>query len=310
MPKRILATADIGGTNGRFAIFASTGAILDLVSEQWIPTANLTRTQDLLNAFKDSFNIDLKDLGAIVIGVAGPVSGHYGRLANADLEINLAEANVDCPARLINDFEAQAWSCLAPCGQNAPLVAGSDKGQGVRTVIGAGTGLGVATLIPEVSGWRAIPSEGGHMAFPFIGKDEQDFHKFLCDRLNLKFARGDDTITGRGLVLLHEFLTGEKLVAQEIGASALGKDTPTLQWYSRLYARACRNWMLVTLCTGGMWIAGGIAAQNPYTVQNKYFLDELYNAPEDYLSSIPLRLIENKSSGLWGAAYLADVLSS
>ncbi len=34
-------------------------------------------------------------------------------------------------------------------------------------------------------------------------------------------------------------------------------------------------------------------------------LAELYNAPEDYLQKMPVKLIEDKDSGLWGGAWLA-----
>ncbi len=159
--------------------------------------------------------------------------------------------------------------------------------------------------MPDRTGWRALPSEAGHMNFPFLGKKEEDFHSFLCSRLDLRFARGDDTITGRGLEILHEYLTGEKITAREVGEKALQSPTPTLEWYSRFYARACRSWMLATLCNGGLWIAGGIAAQNPLTVASPFFMAELYNAPEDYLQKMPVRLIEDKDSGLWGGAWLA-----
>ena len=89
-----------------------------------------------------------------------------------------------------------------------------------------------------------------------------------------------------------------------MGARALSRDTPTLRWYSRFYARACRNWILTTLCRRGLWIAGGIASRNPLSVTSDYFLEELYTTPHfaALVRSVPVYLIENKNSGLWGAA--------
>lgn len=323
MQKKLFAVADIGGTNGRFAIFADKGTGLELAAKKWVPTAQLANTEDILAAFakwesaaitsgaisyfgNGASSLDANDFAAIVIAIAGPVCEGRGCLSNACLEIDLRKADFPCLARLVNDFEVQAWASLAPCGQNARLIAGPDSDiHETKAVIGAGTGLGVAALVPDRTGWRALPSEAGHMNFPFLGKKEEDFHSFLCSRLDLRFARGDDTITGRGLEILHEYLTDEKITAREVGEKALQSPTPTLEWYSRFYARACRNWMLATLCNGGLWIAGGIAAQNPLTVASPFFMAELYNAPEDYLQKMPVRLIEDKDSGLWGGAWLA-----
>lgn len=327
MQKKLFAVADIGGTNGRFAIFAATGNGLELAAKKWVPTSRLADTKDILAAFtkwesaeispdthsyfgNGASSLDAHNFAAIVIAIAGPVGEGRGCLSNACLEIDLRRADIPCHARLVNDFEVQAWACMAPCGQNARLIAGPDSDiHETRAVIGAGTGLGVAALLPDRAGWRAIPSEAGHMNFPFVGKKEEDFHSFLCSRLDLRFARGDDTITGRGLAILHEYLTGERIGAREVGEKALQSPTPTLEWYSRFYARACRNWMLATLCNGGLWIAGGIAAQNPLTVTSPFFMAELYNAPEEYLQKMPVRLIEDKDSGLWGGAWLATQIA-
>lgn len=325
MQKKLFAVADIGGTNGRFAIFADKGEGLGLAAKKWVPTAQLANTEDILASFtkwesaeitpdahsyfqagNGASSLDAHNFAAIVIAMAGPVSEGRGCLSNACLEIDLCKADFPCQARLVNDFEVQARACLAPCGQDARLIAGPDSDiHETKAVIGAGTGLGVAALVPDGPRWRALPSEAGHMNFPFLGKKEDDFHSFLCSRLDLRFARGDDTITGRGLEILHEYLTGEKITAREVGEKALQSPTPTLEWYSRFYARACRNWMLATLCNGGLWIAGGIAAQNPLTVTSPFFIAELYNAPEEYLQKMPVRLIEDKDSGLWGGAWLA-----
>ncbi|MDR1659964.1 MAG: glucokinase, partial [Desulfovibrio sp.] len=116
---------------------------------------------------------------------------------------------------------------------------------------------------------------------------------------------GDVTLTGRGLALLHRYLTGENLSPREVSRRALRDDTPTLRWYARLYGRFCRNVVLTTLCTGGLWIAGGIAADNPLVVTGEGFAEEFFALPgfEPLLRSVPVSLMDDKNSGLWGAAY-------
>jgi len=117
-------------------------------------------------------------------------------------------------------------------------------------------------------------------------------------------------LTGHGLTLLHRFLTGAVLPPWEVAAAALTDDTPTRRWYARFYGRACRDWILTTLCRGGLYIAGGIAAQNQAVPACPEFANELYNTPHylDLLKSIPVFLNADENSGLWGAAWVGKRL--
>lgn len=315
--EKLLVAIDVGGTNCRFGLF-SAGAELELLRSVWLRSADMADTAGLLGAVPGALDVEPGELSALAVAIAGPVRGHCGYLSNGSLRICLDPGSLPetlpagLPCALINDFTAQALASLGVCGASARHVAGPQKAgpQGPRAVIGAGTGLGQALLTPCGGKWRVLPSEGGHAAFPFVGALECAFQTFLCRELGLPYARGDDVLTGRGLVLLHRFLTGEKLSAAEVGSRALGAESATLAHYSRFYARACRNLMLSSLCLGGMWIAGGIAAQNPYCLQNSHFQAELKNCPRgrELLDEIPLRLMTDRESGLWGTAEAAREL--
>ena len=176
---------------------------------------------------------------------------------------------------------------------------------GLRGIIGAGTGLGTASLIRDSHGsWLPLPAEGGHVIFPFIGKEEAAFQDFAARELGLACLSGDDVLSGRGLRLLHLFLTGERREAHEIAAEALGSETGTLRWYARFYARACRNWALSTLCTGGLFITGGIALRNPLVTECAAFREAFYEGPHrKLLERIPVRRFTDMNSGLWGSAW-------
>ncbi len=113
---------------------------------------------------------------------------------------------------------------------------------------------------------------------------------------------------GRATALVHAFLTGESLAPPEVGRRALHGNSETLHWYARFYGRACRNWVLSSLCRGGLWIAGGIAAANPLCVTHKAFA-EAYLAPgkvQAVVTQTPVYLMTNSMSGLWGAARLGS----
>lgn len=315
----IILAADIGGTNCRLGLFKLSKNRLTMDKAAWVETGSIANVAALQTAFERELDMPPDNADAVVVAIAGPVEDcARGRLSNGMLELDFAPLNKKTRRYfLLNDFMAQAYAVLSPEGEKARLITGPRKAahDGVRAVIGAGTGLGQAILVQldanttnRPGHWLAVASENGHSAFPFVNGAENDFHTFLRTRMKISYATGDVTINGRGLAILHEFLTGEKLTPAQVGGQALNQETPTLKWYSRLYARACRNWILSTMCEGGLWIAGGIAAQNPMVVGCEYFLNELYNAPYNaeqwggYLRSVPIYLLEDTNSGLWGAA--------
>ncbi|WP_308621489.1 glucokinase [uncultured Desulfovibrio sp.] len=325
---RHILAADIGGTNCRLARF-SLSPEGRFVQERavWLESASLRTTAHLLAALERELELHPSRADATVLAVAGPVDGGVcGRLTNGCLEVDVRPllASGTPPVRVINDFVAQACACLTEMGDRARLLwppgassaAPAAPARLPRAVVGAGTGLGVAALFPldmaapATDGWLVAPSEGGHAAFPFVGEEETAFHAFLRRELRLPYARGDDVLSGRGLALLHAFLTGERLAPGEVGRRALDGPTPTLRWYARFSGRACRNVMLTTLCSGGLWITGGIAVRNPLCVGCEAFFAELHDAPafDGWLRSVPVRLLEDVESGLWGAACYGRML--
>lgn len=69
--------------------------------------------------------------------------------------------------------------------------------------------------------------------------------------------------------------------------------------------------MLSTLCRGGLWIAGGVAAANPLCVTSPAFIESLYassDATRSLLQRIPVYLVTDTDSGLWGAAFAGQTL--
>jgi glucokinase len=308
---RILV-ADIGGTNCRLASFRLDNGSLALDRAVWISTKEVADTQTLLAAMFRELDTIPAMVDALVVAVAGPVAGHRGKLTNAALRVDLADAAARhgvARSLVINDFVAQAYACVTEIGQKArrvtpPAPQKQPKDTGHCGVIGAGTGLGMALLARDKRHGALTPvaSEGGHAGFPFVGEEEYAFHEFIRREKGCAFARAEDVLSGRGLALLHRYLAGESLGAREVGKRALRSDTPTLRWFSRFYARACRNWILTTLCTGGLWIAGGIAAGDPLCVTSEYFLRELRASEHTFISKVPVYLIEDRNSGLWGAA--------
>jgi glucokinase len=305
---RILA-ADIGGTNSRFALFEARGTGLEMLDSIWLETHGARTFPELVEQLWDSdFPVRPGSFDAAVLAPAGAV--YHGltcpHLPNAPWGIDLREVDFGTPvARLINDFSAQAYACRTSAVDDALAVQPGEPVEGEPIgVIGAGTGLGYSALFRTGGKWAAVPSEGGHMVFPFVGREEAEYAEFNRVESGRNWPEGDSVVTGLGLRLLHRFLTGEDLSPRDISAK-LTPDSETAKWYARFYARACRNWAIGLMTTGGLFIAGGVAARNPLLVQIPEFLDEFHNSHvyQEFLHTVPVKLNANEASGLFGAAF-------
>jgi len=284
-----------------------------LLSAIWLKTADAASFSSLLANLRDSeFPLAAKEADIVGIAIAGPVTeGVQSTPPLIPWGINISQAQEDFGFKrcfLINDFVAQAFSCLSPIGQSAQAIrSGHADRKAAIAVIGAGTGLGKAVLIPdERIGYLANPSEGAHTGFPFVGRQECAFHDFLMARFNTPYATCNHVVSGRGLSAIHAFLTGNDLEPAQVAAE-FPRHPETLAWCARLYGRACRNFALETLARGGLYIAGGLAARNPEILCHDSFRDE-FLASEimgHLLSGIPVFLIKDQNSGLWGVAVKA-----
>lgn len=312
--ERHIFAADIGGTNSRFARFGvDDGGNLSLVSLTWLKTTAADSFAALLDRLRESdFPDDPRQAEIVAIAVAGPVTGGtIGRPPHIPWAIDITHAGRDYGFRqalLINDFVAQAYACLSPLGRSAGVILpGTAEPNAAIAVIGAGTGLGKAMLVPdERGGYHAAPSEGAHAAFPFVGEAEFALQRFLSDRRHTPYPTGDQVVSGSGLAAIHAFLTGQELEPAQV-AERFPRHPETLQWFARFYGRACRDFALETLARGGLYIVGGIAALNPGIVRHDAFRGEFLAsaAMGSLLARLPVFLIGDQNSGLWGAALKA-----
>lgn len=317
-----VAAADIGGTNCRFAVLAADGEDgLSLERVARFRTADMRNMGDLLAAC-DAAGLPVREADALVLAVAGPVADPlHARATNADLELDLEDASARHGLRramIINDFAAQAHACLTRPGRGArrvfpdgdvpPAPEGAP-----RAVMGAGTGLGMASLVRDSAGrWLALPSEGGHAGFPLLGAAEAEFGEFVLRERGAPYVRAEDVLAGPGLSLLCRFLEGRDLAPAEVAAEFLGRDTELRRWYARFHGRACRDRILSTLCRGGLYVAGGIAAKNPDVLACEAFREGLLALSHcaELVRSTPIFLVSDEDAGLWGAARVAAELAS
>jgi glucokinase len=306
-----ILAADIGGTHSRFAHFtADEKGALSLAEMKWLRTAEAASFRQLIDDLRaEKMSLRPEDADIVAIAIAGPVE--HGMKSSPPLiswDIDLSSAETDFGFRnwaLINDFVAQAFACISEAGRSADRVLPGEPVPGAAlAVIGAGTGLGHAALMPDGrGGFSALPSEAGHSNFAFVSKRECEYQEFLLKERGERYITGNTVVSGRGLSYIHQFLTGEKLSPPGV-AEKFQKYPETLEWAARFYGRACRNYALQVLALGGLYIAGGVAAKSPELVYHRAFATEfrVSDTLAALLEKMPVYLIKDENSGLWGAA--------
>lgn len=306
----LILAADIGGTSSRFALFSILKGKLSLEKIIQKKTKEYTSFFEILEeiASEDSsFSFDSVSSG--VLALPGPV--------NSKNDVVLTNVSWSVPIRalrqqynktsfyVVNDFIAQVYGCLALKEEDCIIIQkGKPDPGGVLAAIGAGTGLGHGAAIPLPSQkYIPLPSEGGHSTFSFL-QEEHSYESFLKKRLSLSYITKEIVVSGKGLSLLHEFLTGRYLSPPEVVSNTVGSSLTTML-FSSFYARACRDLCLYTLPTRGLFITGGIAISNPWIIDNNMFRKE-FNfsfSHSQLLGQIPVYLLRNEANGLWGAIY-------
>ncbi len=308
-----ILTADIGGTNSRFAHFESDkDDNLVLAHQVWLKTTESSSFGELLQGLKMSeFPLQPENADISVLAIAGPVEkGVKSKPPFISWGIDISNAQRDYGlkrAYLINDFVAQAYACRSSIGRTAQVIKdGTVVESAAAAVIGAGTALGKAVILPDDQGtFLAVPSEGGHASFPFQTEKEFKFENFLFNKLGDSYITWNKVVSGRGLSYVHEFLTGEELTPEDV-INRISPESETHKWVSGFYGRACRDFALETLALGGVYVSGGVAARNPGLIRHRAFAEEFCRSDtlSDILSLIPVFLITDQNSGLWGCAFL------
>lgn len=257
-------------------------------------------------------------------GVPGPVQGPRARTTNLPWSIDAGEiARIfSIPhVGLINDFQAigHGIEMLTPADL-LTLQPGQLARGGPRVLLGAGTGLGTALLAPRGERYEVLPSEGGHADFAPTDELQLALLRHLLERFGtVSYER---VLSGPGLVLIDAFLrrqagasppeeTGSEEAAAAISRAAMAGEDPiaarALDLFVRIYGAQAGNLALITLATGGVYVAGGIAPKIADKLADGTFMAAFRNKGRmrPLLESIPVHVILNVSAPLLGAAAVA-----
>lgn len=309
MTRQDCLIADIGGTNSRFACVGTDGR----------PAAVMVIAGDSVPNLEAAIERYLGETGlhpvTAVLAVAGPVEGDAVAMTNRTWNFHRGELAARFgwqDLRVVNDFEAAAWSLAGLAPQDVrPLGDELAAGRGPRVLFGPGTGLGVAAVVPVGTGWQVVPSEGGHVWFGAC--DDAEHAVFSRLRAACGIGSAEAMLSGPGLERLHAALhsldvpqSAAAIVAEAVAGEPHAYATIALM--VRLLGRFAGGLALTFRATGGLYLTGGVAQRIAPLIDAAAFRAAFEAHPPyvDLLRAIPTSLITLPEPGLLGCAVLAS----
>ena len=295
-----------------------------------------------LSAIVEAFISEAKEVkkvnkvpAAACFAVAGPVKNNRVSFTNRnwDIDGNSIGAAVGIPrVELINDFVAVGYGLLTlDANKDCVVLQEGTPMAGPIACVGAGTGLGQCYLCPINEGgeYACFASEGGHTEFSPRDDIEYGLQKYLKDKfMEPNRISVERVVSGMGLLNMYEYFCSiyPDLVNEQINASIAsagdlkGKVIAenrmncklchlTMQEFVRSYGAECGAVALKFLCTGGLFLCGGLTPKNIDLIKDPQgpfmatFLDK--GRLTQTTRTIPVYAVMDEKIGLWGAHYVA-----
>lgn len=317
-PPRIVA--DIGGTNGRFAIVRD-GRITERREYRNAQFPDLATL--VARYLKDAGTAD-DDVEAACLAVAAPLSEDgEAKFTNAPWKVSareLKDATKLPRVALINDFAAQAFGLATLGGDDLATVAAGQPDRhstrAARVVLGPGTGLGCAALVPAVEVGDApvaVTSEGGHMGFAA----ETDDDRRILALATATYGRTswERVGCGAGLALVHRALFPDDVlpgvadgnpgaIVDRAKADRASPAATTIRRYCGLLGAFAGDLALVFHSAGGVYLTGGVLSHLGDLFDAGAFLERFVDKGRyrEWLSSLSVARIVADDVALRGCA--------
>lgn len=319
----MILVGDIGGTRTRLAAYQTEGNRLDCAVEKTYESQEHGGLQEILVQFIRTEQIPVH---SACFGVAGPVRAGKSKISNLPWTIDCNELASQLKlgsVGLLNDLEAYAYGIDALESKDfVTLSEGMEDAEGNRAVISARTGLGVAGLYWDGFRHHPFACEGGHA--DFAPKDSIQIE--LLSYLQKKYGRisCERILSGPGIRNIYEFLRDTKKAEEppslhdQISAA---HDAPalisklaiegksdlcqqTMALFVSVFGAETGNCALRYMTTGGIFIAGIIAAKNVEKMKEPSFLQAFLDKGRmsSLLKDMPVKIVLNDNCGLIGAA--------
>lgn len=305
----IILVGDIGGTKANLGLFDGKKV---LFKEEY-PTPKIHDFNRHVQLYLDDAKKQGFEPKEATIAVSGPVTYLHDRakvrMSNAKLVISEEELEKETSLEevtIINDFEAIGYATNDLARKERKILRVGRSVKGPRIVIGAGTGLGKALLIYDKKEQKYYPirSELAQTDLPIHNEEELALANFIRELEKIRVVTYEDVLSGKGLERLYLYYSHKHLPAERIMDR---KDAPTrdaIADFIKFYARAFRNEIVDDYATGGIYIAGGMAAAHPEIFKGA-FLKELAKHDKkeyrDLLCEVPITIITDYDVSLKGA---------
>ena len=340
----IILAGDIGGTNTNFALMGKKGGAFTLLLDRHYKTQDEKSLIDPLGRFLEDARKAAPGCTPTVccISGAGPVNDNVCVMTNAPWNIDghAAEKAFGFKTLVINDFTAVSYGVVLldikdeKAILRLPRADGKyvDQKPGATLVVGAGTGLGVGYLTPGKDGVVAHASEGGHMVFPVFDDESYAFAKWLAGRYDGEAPGAEALVSGMGIGFALSFISEKAVVpmtkvAEQILAlpetdrpaeiSKHASSDPVchhiMERFVEYYGRYCGSLCCIFMPTGGLYLAGGVAAKNEaFFLDGARFMKAFAHSYREHtrkiLADTPVFIAKDYSISLYGAANAAATL--
>lgn len=311
---------DIGGTKTHLALFDKD--LQHPIEDKKFPSKEFKSLTEIVDLFLKG----KKQVKKACFGIAGPIQNGMCKATNLPWVIttdDLAQVLHTPSIALINDLEANAWGIRTLSEEDfVVLNKGKEQPKSHQALISAGTGLGEAGLFYDGKEHIPFACEGGHCDFAPTNDEEVLLWSYLRKKFDhVSFER---VLSGPGFVNIYKFIVETKILepsdpkamkeeflAKTITEKALDKSCPacvkTLDWFISFYGAEAGNLALKFLSLGGLYIGGGIAPKIIERMKDSIFVKSFTNKGRfsDLLSSIPVKVVLNPLTALFGSAYYA-----
>ena len=301
--------ADVGGTNARFALET---APLRFEAVAVLPCGGYPGLGAAIQAYLASVAAQHpQPIRHAAIAIANPVEGDQVSMTNHHWSFSIAELRDSLEFDtlvVVNDFTALAMALPHMAAPAQRVQVGGGVVQVGRTIglVGPGTGLGVSGLVPAGGRWVALASEGGHASYAPGDAFEDEIVRQL--RARFGHVSAERLLSGPGIELIYQCLTGKELAAAEITRRALeGSCTDcvrSIDVFCGALGSVAGNVALTLGATGGVFIGGGIVPRLGALFERSPFRARFEDKGRlsAYVARIPTYLITEQYPAFFGAS--------
>lgn len=316
---RVLAI-DIGGTKSALGICSLDGQTDPKVSDLLtLKSASYKSLMAMISDWQRSHPESKFD--AVGAGVAGPVVAGGAHLTNLGWTIRSEDISKSTgkPFRICNDIQSHGWSVLSLPNSSLEILNKGNEVLGPKGLIAAGTGLGESIIGFDGRKHFPMSGEGGHASFSPCSARESRLLEYLRGNGNAhvsweRILGGSDGFRNLAMfqaadqkIKLPDYVNKESHDWGAMIVKAATEGDPfandILRFYAELYGREAGNLALKCICSGGLYIGGGIAPKILPWLKTSFmtgFCDK--GRFKDLLSTIPVRVVLDPLTGLKGAA--------